>query len=166
MLRFGVISPGTSEDWHSRRIAEECAARGAVKVVAPTAFFLGESGVRVAGRDAREIDVWLLPRALAGGDPDFQCGVYRALEEMGLPVINPVGALLDAEDKIRTSWLLARAGLPTPAFAAAQSLDDARAAWAELGEAVRKPPYGSLGIGVERVIDVAQLERALDEDGL
>src|SRR5262249_2563473 len=60
-------------------------------------------------------------------------------------------ALLRAEDKCETSFVLARAGLPTPPTRAVQRLSEALAALEELGDAVAKPPYGSLGIGIVRV---------------
>jgi tetrahydromethanopterin:alpha-L-glutamate ligase len=154
-LRFGVISAYPRMDWHSRRIIRACARAGEVEVFAPTSFTLrvgarGAATVLAGGRDARRIQVWLLPRALGRhGDPDFQVGVYRALAELGLTLVNPVDALLAAEDKPATSWRLARAGIATPAVRAVQSLRDAEAALGELGPAVAKPPYGSLGIDVE-----------------
>jgi ribosomal protein S6--L-glutamate ligase len=150
---FGVISAYPRRDWQSRRLIAACARRGAVEVFAPTELALTERTVRARGHDARRFDVWFLARGLGRhGDPDFQCGVYRALGRLGLPVLNPVDALLAAEDKAETSFLLARAGVPTPAMRAAQDLESAERALAELGDAVAKPPYGSLGIGVERVV--------------
>ncbi len=152
-MRFGVISAYPCRDWQSRRLIAACARRGAVEVFAPTELALTERSVRARGHDARGFDVWLLARGLGRrGDPDFQCGLYRALGRLGLPVVNPVDAQLAAEDKAETSFLLARAGVPTPAMRAVQRLDEAVRALAELGPAVAKPPYGSLGIGVERVV--------------
>jgi tetrahydromethanopterin:alpha-L-glutamate ligase len=157
-LRFGVITAYPEEDWHSRRILESCARRGQAVAVAPTDFSLHASdggGLRVLarGEDVRCFDAWLTPRALGeGGDPDFQCGVYRSLAELGLPVVNAVDSLLLAEDKVRTSWLLAEAGVPTPRFVAVQSVAEAAAALEELAVAAAKPPYGSLGIGIARIV--------------
>ncbi len=157
-VHFGVISAYPRADWHSRRLIEACARAGHVEVFAPTELGLhvgsrGRTRVLAGGRDARRIDAWLLPRALGRrGDPDFQCGVYRALTELGHPLLNPVDALLLAEDKVATSWRLARAGVPTPPIVAVQSLPEAELALAELGVAVAKPPYGSLGEGVELIV--------------
>ena len=156
MVRFGVVSAYPAKDWHSRRLVGACAALGRAEVLAPSSFGVrvgaGAATVTVAGRDAREWDVLLLPRALGpAGDPDFQCLAYRGAAELGVPLVNPVAALLAAEDKVRTSWLLARAGLPTPAVAAVQSVGEAREALAALGTAVVKPPWGSLGIGIVRL---------------
>src|SRR5262245_47014457 len=143
-MRFAVVSAFPSEDWHSRQIIRACAARGRVDVFAPTAFSVavgGESMVRAHGHDVREWDAWLLPRALGVGDADFQCEVYRILGGLA-PVVNPVDALLRAEDKVLTSWLLGRVGVPTPPCVGAQALPEALHALAELRTAVAKPPYG------------------------
>lgn len=164
-MRFGVISAYPTNDWHSRRLIAACARRGHVEVFAPTAFCLRVARtplVLAAGRDARRIDAWLLPRALGRrGDPDFQLGVYRALGELGRPLVNDVDALLAAEDKPQTSWRLARAGIATPPARVVQSLPEAEAALAELGPAVVKPPYGSLGLGVEAVAPGRDARRPL-----
>jgi tetrahydromethanopterin:alpha-L-glutamate ligase len=70
---------------------------------------------------------------------------------MGALVANRIDALLAAQDKLRTSWLLRRAGVPTPPAAAAQTARQALAALTRLGEAVAKPIAGSLGEGLDRV---------------
>jgi ribosomal protein S6--L-glutamate ligase len=93
------------------------------------------------------------------------------MREQGVPVVNAAAALVTAEDKVRCSWLLHRAGVPTPPAVAVQSLDEARGALVELGVAVAKPPYGSLGIGVVKVSRwergaAAALRRILGAHGL
>lgn len=164
-MHFGLVTAHPRRDWHSRRLAEACARRGEVDIVRPTDLALRDGTVRVRGEDTRRFDVWILARALGRhGDPDFQCALYRGLSTLGFPVLNPIDALLTAEDKAATSFLLARAGVPTPRFIAVQRLSDARAALAEFGVAVAKPPYGSLGIGVERIAaDEASAKRRLTD---
>src|SRR5205807_3280454 len=63
--------------------------------------------------------------------------------------------------------LFARAGLPTPRVRVVQRLDEAVAALAELGDAVVKPVFGSLGLGIERLSprDAGRLEALLGETG-
>ena len=77
--------------------------------------------------------------------------------------MNEVGALTVAIDKFKSSWLFASAGLPTPRVRLAQNLEDATRALFELGDAVLKPVFGSLGIGIERLRrdDRAQLAERL-----
>ncbi len=92
---------------------------------------LGEDGalaVRAAEEAVDAYDAFVLVRALSPrGDADVQFSVYRALEEAGALVINRLGALLDAQDKFRTSQLLLRAGVATPAAALVQTPAEAAA---------------------------------------
>jgi ribosomal protein S6--L-glutamate ligase len=161
-LSIGVISADPRRDWRSRRLIEACARRGEVEVFHPTELALTERTVRARGRDARGFDAWILARALGRrGDPDFHCAAYRALELLGPPVVNPIDAMLRAEDKVESSFVLARAGVPTPRTRAVQRLAEAEQALAELGDAVAKPPYGSLGLGIVRLRAGAQEARAI-----
>jgi ribosomal protein S6--L-glutamate ligase len=143
-------------DWHSERLLSALSARGAARVLGPEDF-----SARVRGRTltvlagevpAERFDAFVLVRGLGpAGDPDLQFELYRALGESGALVVNQLEALLSAQDKFRTSRLLARAGVPTPPAAVAQTPEAADRLLSELGEAVLKPLAGSLGDGVERV---------------
>jgi ribosomal protein S6--L-glutamate ligase len=112
----------------------------------------GAVEVRLGRRNAASFDALLLARGLGrAGDPDVQFEIYRALEGTGTLVANRIDALLAAQDKLRTSWLLRQAGVPTPPAAVAQTADEATAALQLLGSAVAKPIAGSLGEGLVRV---------------
>ncbi len=173
-VRFGIVTAWPKEDWHSRRLVEACAKRGSAAVVDPSALaaFVAEGAVeiRMEGRFATSFDALLLARGLGRtGDPDVQFEIYRALEGTGCLVANRIDPLLAAQDKLRTSWLLRRAGVPTPRAAAAQTAREAVAALESLGEGVLKPLAGSLGDGLVRVrADAAgrrELLEALARDG-
>jgi ribosomal protein S6--L-glutamate ligase len=163
-----VVTAWPDEDWHSKRLLAACARRGVAATVDPAALaaFVDDREVEVhlGNRLASSFDALLLARGLGrSGDPDVQFEIYRALEGTGAVVVNRIDALLAAQDKLRTSWLLRRAGVPTPRAAAAQSAREAVAALAMLGEAVVKPLAGSLGDGLERVRpDRAGRRRLLD----
>jgi tetrahydromethanopterin:alpha-L-glutamate ligase len=155
-IRIGVVTAWPSGDWHSGRLLEACARRAAAEALDPAelAAFVGEGAleVRAAVRSARRFDAFVLARGLGqSGDPDVQFEIYRALEGTGALVVNRIDALLTAQDKFRTSWLLQRAGVPTPRAAVAQSRRAAMKALDALGQAVLKPVCGSLGEGLERV---------------
>jgi len=155
-VRFGIVTAWAQEDWHSRRLRAACARRGDAVCLDPDALsvFAGEGAleVRPGAPGPSTFDAWILARGLGRrGDPDVQFEIYRALEGTGALVVNRIDALLAAQDKLRTSWLLRRAGVPTPAAAVAQTAKAAETALEALGTSVVKPIAGSLGEGVERV---------------
>ena len=172
MLRIGVISAYPDDDWHAGRIVEAAARQHRVDVLAPTDFAAqvedGHSRVTVRGRDSATWDLFLTPRALGDdGDADVQLELYRVLARSGARVVNDIDALLCALDKFRTSWELARVGIPTPEARVVQTREQARAAMSALHDVVVKPVYGSLGIGVERLkrSDAPRLEALLAARG-
>ena len=167
-VRFGIVTAWPDEDWHSRRLVNACARRGLATAVDPAdlAAFVTDAAVelRVGHRRASSFDALLLARGLGrSGDPDVQFEIYRALEATGTVVVNRIDGLLAAQDKLRTSWLLRRAGVPTPRAAAAQSAREGIAALRTLGDAVMKPLTGSLGDGLERLRDDGAGRRKLLE---
>src|SRR5262249_32265772 len=120
------------------------------------------------GLDTCRFDLILTPRAVGDeGDAELQVQLYVALAEAGALVVNDVRALLCAVDKFPSSLLLARAGLQTPRLFLVQRIDDARRVLELVGEAVVKPNWGSLGLGVERIGagDKDRLERLLSRYG-
>jgi tetrahydromethanopterin:alpha-L-glutamate ligase len=156
LTRIGVISAYPEEDWDAQRIWEAAGRRAEVVLLQPTDFSAriapGETIITAAGRDSRDYDLFLTPRAVGeAGDAELQLELYRTLAESGALLVNDVVALTTAIDKFKSSWLFARAGLPTPPVVLVQRLDEALLALEELGDAVVKPVFGSLGIGVERV---------------
>ena len=155
-IRFGVVTAWPDEDWHSRRLVEACARHGPTLALDPARLSatIGSDGlvVRHGDLDVTRLNVVLLARGLGrSGDVDVQFELYRELEESGTLVANRIDALLAAQDKLRSSWLLQRAGIPTPQAAVAQTRREALDALATLGDAVVKPLTGSLGEGVERI---------------
>lgn len=154
-IRIGVVTAWPEDDWHSKRLLAACGRRGETMAIDP-AVLSAEVGadleVAASGAVVSRLDALVLARGLGrSGDPDVQFEIYRALEGAGLLLVNRLEPLLAAQDKFRTSWLLARAGVPTPPSAVAQSPADAERALEALGEAVMKPLAGSLGDDVERV---------------
>jgi len=154
-IRIGVVTAWPDDDWHSRRLVDACARRCRTTVIDPAHLSAGVGALGLspsAGGVPLRVDALILARGLGrSGDPDVQFELYRAIEESGTLVVNRLGPLLAAQDKFRTSWLLRRAGVPTPRAAVAQTPDDAEAALVAMGHAVAKPVAGSLGEGVERL---------------
>jgi tetrahydromethanopterin:alpha-L-glutamate ligase len=167
-IRIGIVTAWPEDDWHSERLLAACGRRCEATTIDPAALSaaIGAGGVAVTvgAVPVRELEAFILVRGLGRtGDPDVQFEIYRALEGTGALVVNRLGPLLSAQDKFRSSWLLSRAGVPTPPAAVAQTPDDAARALSSMGEAVVKPLAGSLGDGVERLVaDSAGLRRAAD----
>ena len=166
LARFGLVTAWPRADWHSARLAAALTRRGQVTLLDPSQLSatIGADGVEVRrGAEALgDLDAVVLARGLGRkGDPDVQFELYRALEGTGTLVVNRLDALLAAQDKLRTSWLLRRAGVATPAAAVAQTPADAARLLDALGPAVMKPVAGSLGDGVERVEPDAPGRRAV-----
>jgi tetrahydromethanopterin:alpha-L-glutamate ligase len=167
-IRIGVVTAWPEDDWHSRQMLSALGRRAEALAIDPAALSANVAGgtteTAAAGRALLDVDAFVLVRGLGrAGDPDVQFEIYRALEGGGAVVMNRIEPLLAAQDKFRSSWLLARAGVPTPAAAVAQSPEDAERALADLGEAVMKPLAGSLGEGVVRVRPDAAGRRAVGE---
>lgn len=167
-IRIGIVTAWPDDDWHSERLLAACERRCEATTIDPAALSagVGAEGVAVAAGAVpiQELEALILVRGLGrSGDPDVQFEIYRALEGSGALVVNRLGPLLSAQDKFRSSWLLCRAGVPTPAAAVAQTAVDAERALSAMGEAVVKPLAGSLGEGVERLAaDANGLRRAAD----
>ncbi|MFN3336511.1 MAG: lysine biosynthesis protein LysX [Thermomicrobium sp.] len=78
--------------------------------------------------------------------------VASVFEAWGVPVVNPTRILEICNDKLRTTALLAAAGIPQPRVVVAFSPEEALAAAEELGyPVVIKPPLGSWGRLLARV---------------
>jgi ribosomal protein S6--L-glutamate ligase len=157
---WGLITAQARDDWHAKRLATALAATGDVEVLDPSCLRLvcGRSRgqdllVALAdGRDARRFDAVVLGRIVGpNADADLQLDAARALELIGIPCLNRVGPMLAAQDKLWTAAVLAKAGLPTPLCSSVARPEDALVAVAELGSAVAKPLFGSLGDGLFRV---------------
>jgi tetrahydromethanopterin:alpha-L-glutamate ligase len=154
-IRIGIVTAWPEDDWHSARLLGACERRCRAVAIDPAllAAAIGPDGLvaSVAGIPL-SVDALILARGLGrAGDPDVQFELYRALDEAGTPVVNRLDPLLAAQDKFRTSWLLTRAGVPTPPAVVVQTPSDAEAALVALRDAVAKPIAGSLGDGVERL---------------
>jgi len=150
-------------DWHTRRLQRAFASRGAEII----AVSLGETGFAVGGPGH---GLWIpgfddgLPdaafvRIIAAGSFEqvtMRLGVLHALRELGVPVHNDARVVERCVDKSMTSFLLHRAGIPTPRTWSIESLDQARALVASEVHPGRplvlKPLFGSQGRGL-RLID-------------
>jgi tetrahydromethanopterin:alpha-L-glutamate ligase len=146
-------------DWHTRRLAASFAELGAAATVlslSACAFVLGAggSGIALPGFDGALPDAALV-RTIAPGSFEqvtLRLGLLHALAAAGVPVINDARAIERCVDKSMTSFLLHRAGIPTPPTFAGESEAQAAQWLASLPEErVAKPLFGSQGRGLMRL---------------
>src|SRR6478609_893812 len=124
-------------DWHARTLTKAFAAQG-VRTI-PTS--LQACGMETQGATGLNI-------------PGLGGRLLHALRENGVLVWNDARAIERCVDKSMTSFLLARAGIPTPATWAAESQATARAIVQReslQGPLVLKPLFGSQGRGLKLI---------------
>src|SRR5262245_1458514 len=114
-------------DWHARELVRALRALGAraipIRLAACGFATRNRSGLCLAELDDALPDA-VLVRELPGGTFEavtLRLGVLHALRELGIVVWNDARAIERCVDKSATSFLLARAGIPTPATWAMES---------------------------------------------
>jgi tetrahydromethanopterin:alpha-L-glutamate ligase len=112
-------------------------------------------------------------RGVPGGTLEqvvWRLDVLHALKLLGVPVYNDGRAIERTVDKAMTSFLLANAGIASPATWVTESRDEALAVLqAELAagyELVLKPLFGSQGVGLKRINAIGDLPAAADYEGV
>ncbi|MFO1205818.1 MAG: RimK family alpha-L-glutamate ligase [Burkholderiales bacterium] len=147
--------------WHGARLRAAFAARG----IAASYVSLRECRFDLAGGDgivmpgfAGKLPDAVFVRGVPGGTLEqvtFRLGILHALKALGIPVYNDARAIECTVDKSMTSFLLQRAGVPTPPTWVTENAAEARAVLrretAAGGEVVIKPLFGSQGTGLRRL---------------
>jgi tetrahydromethanopterin:alpha-L-glutamate ligase len=161
-----------STDWHSRQLIAALASRG----VETVPLDLSSCGIATANASGLHIDGFgktlpdaVVVRTMSGGTFEavtLRLGVLHALRELGVTVWNDARTIERCVDKSMTSFLLTRAGVPTPPTWALQSYEQA-CALAERetaeGPLVLKPLFGSQGRGLKLIHkpeDLPKIEEA------
>jgi RimK family alpha-L-glutamate ligase len=147
-------------DRHAHALTKAFAAQGvrAIPVSLQSCGIetMSMSGLDIAGLGERLPDA-VLVRSMSGGTfqaVTLRLGILHALRENGVLVWNDARAIERCVDKSMTSFLLARAGIPTPpawaieSHAAAQAIVRRESAQAPL---VLKPLFGSQGRGLKLI---------------
>jgi tetrahydromethanopterin:alpha-L-glutamate ligase len=150
-----VLLVSDTRDWHARRMEEAYVAQGAEVVrldLSACGFSTASpSGLVLPGFSALPDAVHV--RTMAAGSFEAitrRLGVLHALDRLGVRVVNRPRAVEACVDKSMTSFLVARAGLPTPATWTVESLEEARALLhRENGPLVLKPLFGAQGKGLQ-----------------
>ncbi len=81
----------------------------------------------------------------------YRVNALHWLENAGVRVVNSPRAIERSVDKFYTSALLQMAGLATPETVVCERSEDAIAAFRTMGDAIVKPLFGSMGLGMVRV---------------
>ena len=145
-------------DWHAPRLVRAIEARGLpCRCVSPRRCGIAvghtATGLLIPGfEDALPAGVFV--RAVGQGSFEqvtLRLGVLHALRELGVPVYNDPRAIERCVDKSMTSFLLARAGLPTPPALATQDAGPARHVLERAPDQVLKPLFGAQGRGLMRL---------------
>lgn len=145
-------------DWHARMLAKAFAALGGRAQLLNLSSCRFDStapgGLYLAGFE-RGLPDAVLVRTMSGGTFEavtLRLGLLHALADLGVPVRNSARAIERCVDKSMTSFLLARAGLPTPATWAAERRDQAaEIVRREKCPLVLKPLFGSQGRGLRLI---------------
>lgn len=152
-MQFGIVV-SDPEDWTARSLCTAFQKKGSdadFLNFSELSAFIG-TDVRLTSRDASLTDIdGLVVRDLGRGKPvdvAFRFEMLQALEDLGIPVINPPEAIARAANKLGTTLALQRAGVPTPATATTSSLKAALEFLAKYKKVVSKPLFGYKGRGI------------------
>jgi RimK family alpha-L-glutamate ligase len=159
-VRPGIALIVDRMDWHARALTRAFARLGAraVPVALPACAIEtpSRSGLKIPGFGTSLPDA-VMVRSMSGGAFEavtLRLGILHALRALGVTVWNDARAIERCVDKSMTSFLLARAGIPTPAtwatgsYAAAQEIVRREAV---SGPLVLKPLFGSQGRGLRLI---------------
>jgi len=159
-----ILLVSDTRDWHARRMEEAYAARGVettrLDLAACGFVTTSPSGLDLPGFSA--LPDAALPdavhvRTMAAGTFEAitkRLGVLHALDRSGVRVVNAPRAIEACVDKSMTSFLVARAGLPTPDTWTMESFEAACALTqreSERGPLVLKPLFGAQGKGLRLI---------------
>ena len=148
--------------WHGRQLvkafeAREC--RAAWLRLQDCSFDLDRPQGLALGPDWPELPDGVFVRGVPGGTLEqviLRLDILHALKQLGIPVYNDGRAIERTVDKAMTSFLLHRAGVPTPPTWVMEDAVLARARLASEWDAghslVLKPLFGSQGEGLQRLL--------------
>ncbi len=163
-LHFALLIEEGRGEWHARRIVrslEEMGARVTVSSLPHCAFDTAlPSGIDIPKFDGHLPD-GVFVRSISAGTLEqitFRLGLLHALRESGVRVWNDARVIERCVDKSQTTFLLHKAGIPTPRTRVVETEAHARAYTEGLQRTlVMKPLFGSQGKGIGRITSAAEL---------
>ena len=160
-MKFGIMTRNP-DAWSSTQVREALTRRNIPyacftfpKLVARLAY---RPYFKIDGVDILEDLDALIIRPIGRGSLEelvFRMDMLYKLERKGFYMVNPPNAIEHCVDKYDILALLEDSGVPVPRTLATESVNEALAAFNELGgDVVVKPIFGSRGQGATRVNDV------------
>lgn len=163
--------------WHGAQLKRVLADRGCAGEYASLTgcrFDLSGDGapVRIPGFGAALPDGAFV-RGVPGGSLEevvFYLDILHALQKLGLTVYNDARAIERTVDKGMTSFLLRRAGIPTPPTWVTRDAEEAREIvlreMREGRQMVSKPLFGSQGEGLQRFQQAEDVRELVSSNGV
>jgi ribosomal protein S6--L-glutamate ligase len=155
-----VVILSARTGWQTDELCRALDARGHIGCVLPYEGLVARLGGADRGLASDQTSVLdanaVLARIIPTGTLEqiiYRVDALHWIEERGVPVINSPRAIERCVDKFYTTALLEQAGLPVPETVVCERGADAIAAVREMGDAIVKPIFGSLGHGMVRVTD-------------
>ena len=155
-MHIVILSARTG--WQTDELCRALDQRGHIGCVLPYEGLVGRLGGEARGLSSERTSLLdadaVLARIIPSGTLEqiiYRVDALHWIEEQGVTVINSPRAIERCVDKFYTTALLQRAGLPVPETITCERGEDAIAAVRELGDAIIKPIFGSLGHGMVRV---------------
>jgi len=164
-------------DWHARRLTEALEKRGAQVVglsFAQCAFETRSGGGRLCLPGFEDtLPDGVFVRLIDSGSMEqitLRLGLLHGLRELGVPVYNDARAIENTVDKSMASFLLNRAGLPTPPTWVSECHEAARTILEretrDGSKLVLKPLFGAQGKGLQLLDCATQLPESEEVDGV
>ena len=152
-MRFGIVVTDP-DDWTARAIRDGFSRLGAEADFLNFSSLAARIGpdlrLRGNGTDLAGLDGLVVRDLGRSGSVDvaFRFEALSALQELGLPIVNPPSAIQRAANKFATSITLYEAGIHHPKTLVTTSFSAASEFVAEHGRAVSKPLFGYKGRGL------------------
>lgn len=164
-----IVVLGREDSWHVQQIAEAGRRLGRVMRIVPFERLRGDAGGDDAKLRCGDFNLLDAASVIVRGIPPgsleqvvFRMDALHRLEAAGVEVLNPSKAIECCVDKYLATSRLHAAGLPTPRTSVCEGLDEALAAFTELGgNVVVKPLFGSEGRGILRLENPSLAYRVL-----
>ena len=154
-MRIAVLAARTG--WHTAELQRAAGERGHEATILPYEGLVASIGSRPSLRSrTTELDNAdaVVARIIPSGSLEqiiFRVDALHRLEDRGVRVVNSPRAIERTVDKFWTSAILEQCGISTPQTIVCETAEEATAAFRTLGDAIIKPLFGSMGLGMVRV---------------